>query len=116
MKSMPDGWASISRWSWITGAGCEGAQFCKFKANNAITGGRTGRDPCKDMNKHAIIKYHCEEIKGHQVEEVSEHEETDVSCPVGETISIHHPVIFESPDCNENPLEQGKAYEAVNKE
>ena len=102
---------------WITGAGCEGAQFCKFKANNAITGGETGRDPCKGSHKHAIIKYHCEEIKGNRVEGwVSEHDETDVSCPTGQTISVHHPVVFKSEDCPDNPLEQGKAYEAVNKE
>ena len=100
----------------VSGAGCEGANFCKFKVNNAITGGKTGRDPCNKSHKHAIIKYRCETKGTHLSEQVGEDEETNVVCPIGKTISVHHPVVFKSDECPDNPLEQGKAYEAVNEE
>ena len=84
-------------------------------------------DPCSGSHKHAIVKYHCEKKGTHLSKRVEESQDVvdststsdnpkDVECPKGQTITVHHPVIFNSVLCSDNPLEQGKAYEAVNRE
>ena len=97
-----------------TGAGCEGANFCKFDVNDELVG--HNGDFCTSYHKFVKIEYKCESLATRHNKRVSEYENVKAECPLGEVISVQHPVIFKSYRCNENPLEQGKAYEALNQE
>ena len=106
------------RWVQFYGPGCQGANFCKFKGTSAMGG---GGDPCNRSHKHAEIVYHCEKTGNRVTKQVNEYHDIqdstggDVKCPAGKLIHVHHPVVFESVHC-ENPLDQGRAWEAVNQE
>ena len=102
----------------VVGAGCEGANYCRFQVNNYME----GRDKkegdgsfCHKCHKFAEIKYKCVRTGIHH-QRVSEHAHVKAQCPVGEVISVQNPVIFKSYLCDHNPLEQGAAYEALNQE
>ena len=97
-----------------TGAGCEGANYCRFQVNNANLA--TNSDMCKGCHKFAEIKYKCVRTGTKHNKRVSEHAHVQAQCPVGEVISVQNPVIFKSYFCDTNPLEQGAAYEALNEE
>ena len=80
-----------------------------------------GKDPCGGSHKHATIVWHCEKTGSHRTKKVNEYDDIvdskggDVTCPAGKMIHVHHPVVFDSSVCK-NPLDQGRAWEAVNGE
>ena len=112
-------YGKTKRWVQFYGPGCQGANSCEFKANSQMIGG--GKEPCSGSHKHAEIVYHCEKTGSHMTKQVNEYHDIqdstggDVKCPAGKLIHVHHPVVFESAHC-ENPLDQGRAWEAVNQE
>ena len=97
----------------VVGAGCEGANYCRFQVNNAMV---KSNNMCDGCHKFAEIKYKCVRTATHQNERVSEYANVKAQCPAGEVISVQNPVIFKSYFCDYNPLEQGAAYEALNEE
>jgi len=99
----------------VYGAGCEGATTCTFKVDNAMN--RNHRDPCSGSHKHTEIKYRCTRPGTRLSKTVGQYEDVEgVECREGQTISVHHPITYKSVNCPDNPLEQGKAYDIVNKE
>ena len=98
----------------VVGAGCEGANYCRFQVNHHMSR-PTSHTFCHKCHTFAEIKYKCVRNGTHHTR-VSEHAPVKAQCPVGEVISVQNPIIFKSYLCDQNPLEQGAAYEAVNQE
>ena len=95
------------------GAGCEGANYCRFQVNDEMV---KSSNMCDGCHKFAEITYKCVRTGTQHNKRVSEYANVKAQCPVGEVISVQNPVIFKSYFCDINPLEQGAAYEALNKE
>ena len=103
----------------VVGAGCEGANYCRFQVNHdmeARTDKKGDGSFCHKCHTFAEIKYRCVRTGTHHNKRVHEDANFKAQCPVGEVISVQNPIIFKSYFCDNDPLEQGAAYEALNQE